>query len=64
MSVFDWCATANQHDECRVRYKKFWFEKRKRKEVLVFADEDTVCECTCHNPDAKTTKPKTRRRKK
>jgi len=62
--MFGWCST-NQHDQCIVKYKRFWLEKKKRKTVVVYDTEYRLCDCPCH--DAKVEpkpKPKPRARKR
>lgn len=69
-----WCVdnfhADNPMNPCPGKYKRFWFEKRGRKEVIVYADDDVLCDCKCHahNKDPKTNtkvvKMKKPRRKK
>jgi len=52
-------AEAN-HSACKVEFKRWWYEKRGKKETIVYGDM-IECSCKCHGK--KKTKPKARKRK-
>lgn len=61
MALFSWCMPAEaNHSACKVEFKRWWYEKRGKKETIVYGDM-IECSCKCHGK--KKTKPKARKRK-